>query len=515
MHESTKQGAKAQEKQNPAAQPDLNSAAEPQNTAALTDEAAQKAAEKTSAAAAPAEDRAAAEPAADKAAPAEPAKEQEQAPAGESSQAQNLAAEAADLMAKAEDLAQKSAAETKAAKEAAAAEEQTSKNNPNPIQDQESTMVSMKNENTQSTPAPQQVIVKRGGAGLTIFCVLLAAAIAGVGFYGYQELQTLKAGQSALSQSNADLSAAQASLTEANARVSGLIAQNDKLSADNQALYQQNQALSAKLNELIAKQDETSQGVAAVYQRLDRYEARDPNEWRIAESYFNVAEAYRQAVFGGNIKAAMWNLQQADSLLANLQDKNIVAVREGIAKDLSALSGLPEIDVMGISLRLEQLYRDTDELVLSGYSDPEKRAHAFDKSTEPTSSFADWKNNLVNSAKEFSSRFVEIRRRSADAAVEFLSPQQELYLRENIKTRILLAKFNLAGGQQEQYSANLSEALRMVEAYFDKESTMVQAVINQLNSLKDQAVVPEIPRALESLRIFDKLAQEHLKNIQG
>lgn len=513
MHKSTKQGAKAQDQKGSAAKPDLKEAAELQQDAALSAEAKAADAAKT-------EEKPEQE-------------EKEQAAKPESEQLQALAAEAQDLMAKADELAKKSAAETQAAKEAAkagaeaeaektaaAVTEKAVQQGPTHNQTSQTSTethdkVSMKNENTQSAPAPQQVIVKRGGAGLTIFCVVLAAAIAGIGFYGHQELQSLKAEQSALTQSNADLTAAQASLTEANARVSGLISKNDKLSADNQALFQQNQALAARLNELIAKQDETNKGVAAVYQRLDRYEARDPNEWRVAESYFNVAEAYRQAVFGNNVKAALWNLQQADRLLANLQDAQIVAVREGIAKDVSTLSGLPELDVMGISLRLEQLYHDTDALVLSGFSDPEKRAHAFDKSTEPTSSFADWKNNLVNSAKEFSSRFVEIRRRSADAAVEFLSPQQELYLRENIKTRILLAKVNLAGGDKEQYTANLTEALKMVDAYFDKESTMVQAVINQLTALKDQAVVPKIPRALESLKLFDKLAADHLKNIQG
>ncbi len=350
---------------------------------------------------------------------------------------------------------------------------------------------------------------------LSFCCLILAAVVIGGGVYCYQQINALKSAQLAGQQDAQALAQAQQSLTGAQAEIADLLAANDSLKDQNQALAQGQGELNAKLEAISVQHQDELKAMGELNARLDKFEARDPNEWRIAESYFNVAEAYRQAVFGRNAAAAIWNLNQADRLLINLEDENIIAIRAAIAKDLSTLSAIKQPDLTGITLRLEQLYADAGALVLAGYSDPEKRAHAFDKSSEPTSSFADWKQNLLTSAKEFSSRFVEIRRRAPDAVTEFLSPQQDLFLREHIKTRLLLSRIAAAQGEQNNYTDNLKEARRLIDSYFDKESALVQAALNSIDQLLTTDVSVTMPRVLESHQLFEKLAARQVQGIQG
>ncbi len=350
---------------------------------------------------------------------------------------------------------------------------------------------------------------------LSLCCLVLAAAVIGGGVYCYQELSLLKQAQSAVDSKAAALDAAQSSLTQAQQQAAALIQTNQTLQQSSAQLMQAQSALAAKVEALTKAQASERVTATKLQEQLAQYAARDPSAWRVAESYFEVAEAYRQTAFARNPTAAIWNLQQADRLLVNIEEEDILAVREAIAADLSALSAVKVPDLTGVSLRLEQLYRDTAKLVLAGMSDPKQRAAAFEKQHEPTENIADWKNNLVTSAKEFSSRFIEIRRRAPDAAAEFLSPQQETYLRENIRTRLLLAKLALTQGAQANFAANLHEAARLVDTYFDKENALTEAMLNALAQLSAVTIELDMPRVLQSHQRFEKLAAARIHGLQG
>ena len=424
--------------------------------------------------------------------PADAAKELEAAAAALEAQEQELAAQAKALHDKQEEELAQARREAQEAKKAAEAAKAAA---------------------AQSQPAP--TVIKKGSPLLAACCVLLFAGLIGGGWYGYQEITALKTAAQAQSTQEQALAQAQQALSGTQQQMAALVEQNQKLQELNAKLQQAQQVMAQRFDSLASAQENDDEAVDAVNSRLDRYEARDPNEWRIAESFFNIQEAYRQAVFGRSPEGALWNLDQADKLLVNLEDEDLVAIRAAIAKDISTLSAVQMPDLTGITLRLEQLYQDAGQLVLAGLSDPERRAAAFAKQTEPTGNFADWKENLLTSAKQFSSRFIEIRRRAPDAATEFLSPSQELFLREHVQTRLLLAKLDAAKGDQEAYSADLAEARRLIDAYFDKESALVQAALESIDQLAAKSVAVQLPRVLESHALFEKLAGRRLQNIQG
>ncbi|WP_294563761.1 uroporphyrinogen-III C-methyltransferase [uncultured Succinatimonas sp.] len=250
--------------------------------------------------------------------------------------------------------------------------------------------------------------------------------------------------------------------------------------------------------------------IASLSARLKRYEAQNPDDWRLAECYFLVNNAMQKAVFDKDVKAALWFLNNANLLIADIEDTDVIAIREAINADITTLSNLKPIDRYGINIALNEVYKNIDNLVLKGFSDADMRKDAFQKETTPTDSILNWKDNILNSAKEFSSRFIEVRRKDPKETDAFLSPTQEAYLRENIKTRILLAKADLNYSDAQDYAFNLNDALSLVKAYFDNDHQVTKTVINDINELLQKSVDLDTPTVLSSSALFNKFAKERI-----
>ena len=373
--------------------------------------------------------------------------------------------------------------------------------------------VTAKNPASSSESATQKAISSLKGktSMLTALSVVLLLGLGGGGFYTYTTLEDLKAAQASARSAESAVAEAQAAIARAGqdlngmrSQVSSLIADNQELSSLNAALREDNESLRKSIEGLASEHD----SLKLLSERLDAFEARNPHDWRIAEGYFCINNAYLKAVMGNDIATALWNLRQGDLLLTNIEDENVLKIRSAIAEDISALEKLPAIDLFGVRERLENVLSSIDELTLKGYSVSDT-PYAADK--EPTSAVEQWKENLLTSAKEFSSRFVEVRRRAPDEATDFLSPQQELFVRENIKTRLVMALSAISTRDAAAYVNHLSEASRMVEAYFAPESPVTEATLKALNELKDTTVVVKAPDTLLSYALFSAFMKERFE----
>ncbi len=260
----------------------------------------------------------------------------------------------------------------------------------------------------------------------------------------------------------------------------------------------------------VEKQNENISSITEIASRLKTYEARDPDDWRIAQAYFMVSNATQMALFSHDVKAALWCLKNADTLLVNLEDARLTEIRRAIAADVLALESVSPVDSRGISFRLDSVYDTLPKLGLNQLSDPEVRAAKLKQRQEEAASLGNWQENLWESFKTFTSRFIEIRHREGDAVNEFLSPEQGSVLRQNVQSEILLAKFALYHGNQEAFTANVETAAKLITDYYDHDSQSYEAVIGALNELKGMTVVPNLPSEVASFGLFNAYAVERL-----
>lgn len=351
------------------------------------------------------------------------------------------------------------------------------------------------------------------GAKTGLLWIVTLLALGAAGFAGYtafqnqQKLNTVSTSYDAMKQ---QLSEATLKVEQKATLLENAYTKQAALEQAAQTLSQNYQTLGTTVNDLISAQKAQSESVNTLTAKVASFESRNPYDWMLAESYFLVNNASSKAVFEKDIKAAVWMLTQADELLVSIEDEEVVALREAISKDISALNNISLVDMRGLGLTLDRAYENIDKLVLEGYSDPKVRAAAFDKNQDTTKDIKDWKENLLNSANDFASRFVEVRRRNAEAATEFLTPEQDLYLRENIKTRILLAKADLSHGDKEAMQANLADAIKLVKTYFDPESTVTKNTLEMLASVEQSEITIKTPDVLQSATAFSQFARKHL-----
>ena len=98
--------------------------------------------------------------------------------------------------------------------------------------------------------------------------------------------------------------------------------------------------------------------------------------------------------------------------------------------------------------------------------------------------------------------------------VPLLTPQQQFFLRENLKLRLLSARFNLLFHDQSNLRADVRAADAWLEKYFDVRSKPVQglqAVLRQLQATEIATDLPDLGRSLEAVRVMQLARDKPLR----
>lgn len=203
-----------------------------------------------------------------------------------------------------------------------------------------------------------------------------------------------------------------------------------------------------------------------------------------------------------DVTTAIALLKSADATLAGLGDPSLLGVRRALTEDIATLSALNQIDFDGIILQLNQLANQVDDLRLADNDSDEAPMDQDDG--ELSASLSQWRQNLAKSWHSFISEFITIRRRDSSAE-PLLAPSQDVYLRENIRSRLLIAAQAIPRHQNQIYQQSLESVSAWVRAYFDVNDPSTKAFLNQIDALSQQSVSMILPDALKSQPLLDKL----------
>ncbi|SUG35785.1 uroporphyrinogen III methylase [Salmonella enterica subsp. arizonae] len=108
--------------------------------------------------------------------------------------------------------------------------------------------------------------------------------------------------------------------------------------------------------------------------------------------------------------------------------------------------------------------------------------------------------------------FITIRRRD-DTAVPLLAPNQDVYLRENIRSRLLVAAQAVPRHQEETYRQALDNVSTWVRAYYDTDDAATKAFLEEVDKLSQQNITMDLPETLQSQAILEKLMQTRVRNL--
>ena len=358
------------------------------------------------------------------------------------------------------------------------------------VEDKQATMQHKENENRQSSASTphETVIVKKNGSALSVLAILIALGLGGSGYYfGQQQVdemqQKLTALQTQLQQKN---TAEPVNLPSFEAEKSQLA----KLAEFSQVASDQ---ISALNQELAAKEQQLSALQQQVQRLTNQSKAEQPNDWLLTEADFLLNNALRKLVLDNDVDTSVSLLKVASETLSKVAIPQVATVRSAINADLKKLLSLNNVDQNAIMQELSQLANDVDELnVLNVNFDEDPNT---DKLTD---SLEDWKSNAEKSAVSFLNHFIRITPKKADNKA-LLAPNQDIYLRENIRLRLQIAILAVPRQQDDLYKQSLETVASWVRTYFDTSTEVAQNFLKKLDELAEQSIYVDVPTQLSSL----------------
>ena len=379
----------------------------------------------------------------------------------------------------------------------------------------EQTVASKETAVKQNT-VPNKDQFKQVRSKITLLSVaVLILAVAGVsgGWYLHQNLQQANneadllkiSAKEAQSRSERLLTA----FSEQNNRIEELLASNEKLKNENQHLKA---TIDEQISSLSGRLDNAEKNLGTASAELKRYEERNPDDWKLAQAYFLVNSAFQTAVFQSDATSAIWCLKDADAMLINIEDPDVIKVRKAIASDLLKLANLPSVDKRGILFKIDSVCENLNTMTLNGL-DGKFSGDKTQSSTQLQNDPANWKDNLWNSVKKFSSKFIEIRRRDDQALNDFLSTSQAQTLKENIRALLLLSKQALIQSDPQAFRNNIEQAIKLIKNYYDPSADAFKANLNALESIKDLQINVDVPSVLSSYSVFREIASSRIRII--
>ena len=268
---------------------------------------------------------------------------------------------------------------------------------------------------------------------------------------------------------------------------------------DEQENLREAQAKIALLENRLAESQTQQAALEALYREL----APSRDEWALTEIEQVLVLASQQLQFAGNVPSALAALQLADSKLQRLDRPQFLPLRRALAPRHGSPQGGTLRRRCGVSLRLDQAIAAVDTLPLA----LEERLPAPPPAVAPKEESA-WRRFLREVWQDVR-QLVRVENLDRPEA-PLLAPQQQYFLRENLKLRLLAARLALLLRDQAGFRADLTVADAWLRKYFDTRAQPVQTVQLLLKQVQatDMAVeIPDLARSLEAVRVL-KLARE-------
>lgn len=234
-------------------------------------------------------------------------------------------------------------------------------------------------------------------------------------------------------------------------------------------------------------------------------------DWYLSEAAYLARLASQRLQTERSTKNPLALLQKVDSILVELNEAGMLAVRAAIASDIATLRLAGEIDVEGIVLELNALTAQIDQLSMIQLSVPVPDINqALDSNDsvngDVNSTLSQRWSNLVDKFSQSLGQLVQVKQR-VEPIERVLSTSEESIVRNNLRLLLQQAANAALREQQTIYDLSLKRAQQWVAQYFQMNSS-VQVVKNRLIDLSGKQVVQQLPlidgsvNALEAFMII-------------
>jgi uncharacterized protein HemX len=281
----------------------------------------------------------------------------------------------------------------------------------------------------------------------------------------------------------------------------GKMAELDKSSKDlairNESLLRDLRDAQNRVAQLEVKLGEFQNQRVAI-EEMTRDLARAPEDWLLAEIEQTLNIASRELTLAGNVRAAVSALQTADQRLARADKLQAAPLRRAITQDLERLKAIPAVDTQGIALKLDNLSALAATLPLAVPASMKDLDGLRASATADAKTDLPWWRQIWRDFTHELGDLIRVRELEATEA-SLITPQQAIFVRENLKLRLLSARTSLLARDEANFREDLKAARELVGKYFDPKAKVNQNTVASLKQLADNAVAIATPDIVQSL----------------
>ena len=353
--------------------------------------------------------------------------------------------------------------------------------------------VEIQTEDREPVAPRTQTVVKKSGTGLSLLAILIALGVGGAGYYfGQQQVDEFQQKLTALEAQINNKTAVSAPAQDVKFDTTQLAQLESANKATQDKIAQVEELINAKSHELVGLQSQINKVSAQA-------NAQQPTDWLFSEADFLLNNALRKLVLDNDVDTAVSLLKLADETLAKVNNSQSAAIRSAINQDLKQLLSVTGVDQNAAMQKLSQLANTVDELpVLDVNFGDDQNA------TKLSDSLSDWAENAEKSATSFLNHFIRISPKHGADRKELLAPNQDIYLRENIRLRLQLAIMAVPRQQNELYKQSLEAVASWIRSYFDTNAEVTQSFLKSVDELSEVSIYVDVPSQLQSLSMLDK-----------
>ncbi|XLZ72180.1 uroporphyrinogen-III C-methyltransferase [Massilia sp. SR12] len=269
---------------------------------------------------------------------------------------------------------------------------------------------------------------------------------------------------------------------------------------------------------VLENRQQESQAQQMALEQLYQDMSKNRDEWALAEIEQVLSTASQQLQLAGNVPGALIALQNADRSLSRSDKPQFITIRRAIAKDIERLKALPNVDSVGLAVRLDNVIAQVDGLPMMSDAKPTPAAPPVRKSHAPAKAkgkdaasapvveeeegwgsrakavWQDWSSEMWAEV----STLVRVRRVDNPDAI-MMAPEEAYFLRENLKLRLLNARMALLSRNEAAFRADLLAAQESLAKYFDTKTRQTQTAQQLLRQLQGSNLSIEMPTLADSL----------------
>lgn len=328
-----------------------------------------------------------------------------------------------------------------------------------------------------------------------IAIILLLPIVAGVLFLAYKQFSL----QSQLQALQLEKRQLDQSLTQQNSLLQQLsqdqLSLSEPIVADDTAVRELEGRVNQEFRQL------TEQLAAVQSQQL--LSASEPDqEWKILEAEYLLDMASQKLQLERDLDTAILLLERADQALLALDSRNVFAVRQAIASELSLLRNREALDREGIYLRIDNLLTqmDTIDLLSSMRQNFEnsrgEESEAVEISTDAT--------GIIDSSFEFLGS-IFVWRKWDETPEAMLAPGEDVLIKQNLQLMLGQAQLALVMREKGLYQQSLSKSKAWFQRYAVTDSASGQTIMLELNQLLSIDIDPSMPSISQSLSLISQL----------